>query len=111
MHDPSAVLSQVLPAVLAVVVALGALSFVIYWIRERLRENADPAESMHELLTEYREMNQQGDLTDEEYRIIKSRLVHQIGGTASPAGRPLPARDANGDEGEELGKDCGSGNG
>ena len=110
MQDPTAMLRQVLLPVVAVVVALGVLAFVIYWIRERLRENADPAASMHELLTEYREMNQQGDLTDEEYRIIKSRLVHRIGGTASPTARPSP-RDANGEGAEGQDKDCGSGNG
>ena len=53
---------------------------MIYLIRSWLRENDGPAASDHELLGEYREMNRRGELSDEEFRIIKGRMASRIRG-------------------------------
>ena len=62
------------------------LAFVIYLIRSWLRDNDGPAVSEHLLLAEYRELNRRGELSDEEFRIIKDRM-------ASRTRRPRNARD------------------
>ena len=37
---------------------------------------------MHELLADYREMHRRGELSDEEFRIIKGRMAPRIKGTS-----------------------------
>src|SRR5262245_29358437 len=107
MHDPSALLRQTALPLIAVVFALGLLAIAVFRIRNWMRENDDPAESFGELLSEYREMNQRGELSDEEYRIIKSRMVPRIGGIAS---RREPASPPGGPTAPgELDKDCRTG--
>ena len=109
MRDPNMLLRQALIPLLSVVAGIGVLAILIYWIRVWVRDNEDSAGSTLELLSEYRELNRRGELTDEEYRIIKSRLAHQIGGTASPMGAgPQPLPEASKPAGE-LEKGCGSG--
>lgn len=76
-------LRQLLIPLLSVGAGIGLLALVIYWIRIWLHENDDSAGSAHELLTEYSEMKRRGELTDEEYRIIKSRMAPLIGRTTS----------------------------
>lgn len=99
MPNASDILGKTLLPLLSVVGAIGLLAFVIYLIRSWLRDNDGPAASDHQLLAGYREMNLQGELTDEEYRIIKSRLASRLGPTARPAeGPPAPST-------ENLGKD------
>jgi len=99
MPNASDVLGKTLLPLLSVVGAIGLLAFVIYLIRSWLRDNDGPAASDHQLLAGYREMNLQGELTDEEYRIIKSRMASRLGPTARPAnGTPAPST-------ENLGKD------
>ena len=60
------------------------LAVAIYLIRSWLRENDGPAASAHDLLSEYREMNRRGELSDEEFRIIKGRMAGQIRGAVNP---------------------------
>lgn len=83
-------LRQLLIPLLSVGAGIGLLALVIYWIRIWLHENDDSAGSAHELLTEYSEMKRRGELTDEEYRIIKSRMALQIGQTAPATDRGAP---------------------
>jgi hypothetical protein len=95
MRDPNMLLRQALIPLLSVVAGIGVLAILIYWIRVWVRDNEDSAGSTLELLSEYRELNRRGELTDEEYRIIKSRMVPQIGKTATVtgAGTPTPSRE------------------
>jgi uncharacterized membrane protein len=60
---------------LATAGAIIILAIVVAVIRSWWRENDDDAESCGNLLTQYREMHEQGELTDEEYRLIKSRIA------------------------------------
>ena len=82
MRNPADALTQTLIPLIATVGALGVLAVVIYLIRSWLRENDGPAASDHELLGEYREMNRRGELSDEEFRIIKGRMASRIRGDA-----------------------------
>jgi hypothetical protein len=78
MRNASEALSQALIPVAATVIAIGVLAVVIYLVRSWLRENDGPAASDHLLLSEYREMNRRGELSDEEFRIIKSQMAPRI---------------------------------
>ena len=70
---------------LIVLVLLLVAVFVIMWIRDRYRDREGHAASAHELLTQIGDLHREGDLTDNEFRSIKNRLVEQIDGSA-PAG-------------------------
>ncbi|MEQ8851299.1 hypothetical protein [Gimesia sp.] len=51
------------------------LIWVIVWIVGRFRENEDRHVDARELLLQFAEMQREGDLTDDEFRSIKKRLV------------------------------------
>ncbi len=78
MRNASEALSQALIPLAATVTAIGVLAFLIYLIRSWLRDNDGPAVSEHLLLAEYRELNRRGELSDEEFRIIKDRMASRI---------------------------------
>jgi hypothetical protein len=82
MPNASDALSKVLIPLATTVMAIGVLAFAVYLIRSWLRENDGPAASAHELLAEYREMHRRGELSDEEFRIIKGRMAPRIKGTS-----------------------------
>lgn len=82
MPNTSQALNQAALPVAATVVAIVVLAVAIYLIRSWLRDNDGPAASYHELLGEYQDLNQQGELSDEEFRIIKSRMASRIGRTS-----------------------------
>jgi uncharacterized membrane protein len=84
MPNASDALSKVLIPLVTTVTAIGVLVMAVYFIRSWLRENDGPAASDHELLGEYREMNQRGELSDEEFRIIKGRMASRIRGDPNP---------------------------
>ncbi len=60
------------------VASLAVLAWIISRIRARYRESDDPAEVTHEMLTQYREMHDRGELSQEEFRLIKSRLADAL---------------------------------
>jgi len=64
--------------VAVMVVTLAVLAWTVLQIRAWYRESDDPAESTHEMLTQYREMHERGELSDEEFRLIKSRLANTL---------------------------------
>lgn len=116
MRDPNLFLRHALLPMLAVGGALIVLGLVIYWIRVWLRDSDGPAASDHDLLSEYRELHQRGELSDEEFRIIKSRFFPRIGQTAG-SGPALSekvvgpeTRETPEQPGESVEKDCGPGN-
>ena len=81
MHNASEALSQALIPLATTVTAIAVLAIAIFLIRSWLRENDGPAASDCELLADYREMHRRGELSDEEFRIIKSRMAPRIKGT------------------------------
>lgn len=55
----------------AVVVAI----WLVFQVRARFREDSGRADDKLEMLTQFRDLHQQGELTEDEYRLIKSRLA------------------------------------
>lgn len=90
MRNSSEAMRQLLLPVLSAVGAIGVLALAVYWIRSWWRENAGGAESDHVLLSEYREMHQRGELSEEEYRLIKSQYAPRMGKTSPPLSPPNP---------------------
>jgi hypothetical protein len=74
-------LSKALIPIATTVTAIGLLAVAVYLLRSWLRDNDGPAASSHELLADYREMHRRGELSDEEFRSIKSRMAPRIKGT------------------------------
>ena len=79
MHNASEALSQALIPLATTVTAIAVLAIAIFLIRSWLRENDGPAASDCELLADYREMHRRGELSDEEFRIIKGQMAPRIG--------------------------------
>jgi len=75
MRTASEALSQALIPIATTVTAIGVMAVAIYLLRSWLRENDGPAASEYELLAEYREMHRRGELSDEEFRIIKGQTA------------------------------------
>ncbi len=60
------------------ILAVFVVSFLIWlivWVVGRFRENEDRHVDARELLMQFAEMQREGDLTDDEFRSIKKRLV------------------------------------
>src|SRR5262249_4558829 len=93
MPNASEAIRHILVPVVATLGAIVLLVMVICWIGSWLRENDGPAASAHELLAEYREMNRRGELSDEEFRIIKGRMAPRIKGTSDPIRNDGPRDD------------------
>lgn len=81
------VLKQLLPGVegwICLLVILGLIGWLILWARAHWRDDADDDASLHKMLTQFQESRREGVLTEEEYRLIKSRLVPRITPTTVP---------------------------
>lgn len=63
---------------LGLVASLGVAVWLAFRIRAWYRDHEDPAEPVHEMLTQFGDLHRRGALSDEEYRSIKSRLVERI---------------------------------
>lgn len=68
---------------LGVVITISVFSWLILRLRARFREDTGRDVDGLEMLTQFRDLRQQGELTEDEYRLIKSRLA---GGSTPPAG-------------------------
>ena len=80
------------------VVVLIVLVFVIWAVARfttSVTKGIDPAETDRQMLTAVRDLKTQGELSDEEYRSIKSRLVDRL---------TQPADTSDTDEGDESAK-------
>ncbi len=82
----------------ALAVVLVVLAGVSLWMRTRFRDDSDPAAASAEMLLVARDSRRRGDISDEEYRSIKGRLleqrVHEESANAgASAGRDAPAKD------------------
>ena len=63
------------------VVAFAAIAFatwILVKLTVRMRGGDDPAVDDHTMLTRIGELRREGDLTDDEYRSIKGRLVQRL---------------------------------
>lgn len=58
-----------------VLAALSGLVGIAYALRSWYQDDADPAADRHEMLLQFRELNRQGHLSEDEFRSIKCRLV------------------------------------
>lgn len=70
----SAFLLATWPYLLAFLCLILSLVVTWQWARNHLRDNADDTASASEMILQCREMVEEGELTAEEFRLIKSRL-------------------------------------
>ena len=64
--------------------------WLIMRIRAYFREDSEDADQTLEMLTQFRELHQEGGLSDDEFRLIRSRLAHTaqealVAGKAKPS--------------------------
>ncbi|WP_145224574.1 hypothetical protein [Gimesia algae] len=78
--------------ILAVLI-VSFLIWLIVWVVGRFRENEDRHVDARELLMQFAEMRREGDLSDDEFRSIKKRLV-----APAKQGLDKDAVDANSDQ-------------
>ncbi|MCA9027885.1 MAG: hypothetical protein KDA86_21935 [Planctomycetaceae bacterium] len=64
--------------VIGLLVALVVLVGLIIRVRTLFREDEDSTADDHRLLTQITDLHREGDLTEEEYRSIKGRLVQKL---------------------------------
>lgn len=62
-------------------IAIGVL--ILYKLRSRFSDDADSDTNPHAMLSQIHELRREGELTDEEYRSIKGRLVERLDGSSS----------------------------
>jgi len=62
------------PYLLALLCLILSMFVTWQWARNHLRDNADDTASSSEMILQCREMLEEGELTAEEFRLIKSRL-------------------------------------
>lgn len=68
--------STFFPTMAVLLGILVVLLLIGFWIRARFQRNGpENATDPEELLVLYEEMRRQGDLTDEEFRSIKNRIL------------------------------------
>lgn len=78
MRRPEQLFFEMMGPLLLVAAGLVVLTVLVYAIRSLYREDADNTADGLGMLTDYREMLRRGELTEEEYRFIKSRAVSRI---------------------------------
>ena len=61
-----------------VIVAVSVAIWLIVRLRSYFREDADDADQTLEMLTQFRDLHQQGGLSDDEFRLIRSRLAISV---------------------------------
>jgi hypothetical protein len=77
---------------LGLVVLVGIGLWVVTRVRSRLADDEGSATGDHRLLSQIADLKEQGDLTEEEYRSIKGRLVERIDDSMSaPHGKATKA--------------------
>lgn len=74
MSEPDRLLETAILTV-GVIVAILVGIWLVASIRSRYRGHEDPAAQSQQMLTHMRDLYRQGDLSEEEYRSIKGRLM------------------------------------
>jgi len=59
------------------IAVVSLLVWLVMWLRTRLRDDTDRPTSPNEMLKQFQDSLREGELTDEEYRFIKGRLLSQ----------------------------------
>lgn len=59
----------------ATILSIGVLVGIALWLRSWYREDDGTTEDAYDLLLQFKELKRQGDLTEDEYRSIRSRLT------------------------------------
>ncbi|MDP7277688.1 MAG: hypothetical protein QF363_19570 [Planctomycetaceae bacterium] len=73
---PTSSIWSFLPTIACLVGILCVLLIIAFAIRKRFRQSEVAGDDrIEEMLVEYQEMRRQGDLTPEEFRSIKNRLL------------------------------------
>ena len=89
--DPLRWLGGFLPLAAAAALLLLVAWLLLSWVTRLLRQT-DPAESDRLMLQAIEEMQQEGELSEAEFRMVKSRLAARLGNSMSPGGqREKPA--------------------
>jgi hypothetical protein len=70
---------KLIAASCGVFVCFAIAGWLIIRIRSRYRGNEDPAVAEQQMLSQIRDLHRQGDLSEDEYRSIKGRLVKRLG--------------------------------
>ncbi|MCA9067721.1 MAG: hypothetical protein KDA84_02280 [Planctomycetaceae bacterium] len=70
-------------ALLGLIIVLGIGGWAISWIRSQLADDEGSTTEDHQLLSQIGDLRDQGDLSEEEYRSIKGRLVVHLNETMS----------------------------
>ena len=68
--------------ILALLAAISVAIWLIFWIRVRFWDHEDPEAVDHQMLSKIGDLRREGDLSEAEYRSIKSRLVERIDNAA-----------------------------
>lgn len=68
------------------VFAVVVLAWVVLRLRQWFQEDSGPADDTRQLLSDVREMYHEGDLTEQEYRSIKGRIVEGTERASTDAG-------------------------
>ncbi len=97
MQRPDRLFFEMMGPLLLVAAGLVVLAVLVYAIRSWYRDDADNSGDDLGMLGDYREMLRRGELTEEEYRFIKSRAVSRFGSRAptSPEPKQPPNVEAN----------------
>jgi hypothetical protein len=80
---------------IGLVLVIGVGAWVVSWIRSRLADDEGSQAVDHRLLTQIADLKEQGDLSEEEYRSIKGRLVNRIDDSMSAQGGERPAHQVS----------------
>ena len=78
MSDFSEVLERLWLPFTLLLVGFCGLIWGISQVKSRYRESKGLAESAHELLTQYQDLRDTGEISNEEYRLIKNRLAENL---------------------------------
>lgn len=79
------------------VLLVALLVWSAFKLRSWYREDTGPADDRHELLVLFKDIQRQGDLTDEEYRSIKGRLAGEVADDSAASTDTLSGTDAEAD--------------
>ena len=61
------------------IAGMAMLSAMGYWLIKRIKdENLKDQKSGHNMFTTFRELHEQGELSDEEYKKIKGSVIQQL---------------------------------
>ncbi len=87
----------------SLLLALSVAAWIINRIRLRYRDNDGPEEGDQQLLLQISDLRREGDLTDEEYRSIKGRLIKRLDNTLSASPQePSESSPEHSDETDET---------